>query len=291
MSGRTVNSAILLLILGNALAIGSDVVIKLLSTEAPVFQFVFMRSVCIVLLLLPLWRQVDFLALFAGGKLHLLRAHISLLGVVFMVVALGNLPLATANALFYAAPLLVVLLSVVLFRERMTLLSLAAVISGFVGILVILRPVEIGWAALSALAAAAALAINAVLVRKLPLRQSMVHALLLNSVLVLPAAGGMALFEKAEWDWSLMLYAGGSSSLILGYNMAVLLAYRHVAANQVTSAEYTGLLWAVAIGWLWFGEVPDFWLLAGALLVVVPLILLGVRHRRTAGRSVAAAGG
>lgn len=279
MPGRTINSAILLLVLGNALAIGSDVVIKMAS-EVPVFQFVFMRTVCAVLLLLPLWRQVDQGRLLNGGALHLLRAHIGLVGIICMVIALRNLPLATANALFYAAPLLVVLFSVVMFRERLTVLSSIAVCSGFAGILVILRPVEMGWAGLSALGAAMALALNAVLVRKLPQRQSMVHSLTLYTVLVLPAAALLALIEGARWNWSLIIYALGSSSLILGYSMTVLLAYKHVAANQVTSAEYTGLLWAVGIGWIVFGEVPDLWFLTGALMIVVPLILLGLRHHR-----------
>lgn len=280
MSGRTVNSAILLLILGNALAIGSDVVVKLMAFDVPIFQFVFMRSICTVLLLLPLWRQIDHGQLFTGGRLHLLRAHISLAGIVCMVTALGSLPLATANALFYAAPLLVMLMSVVFFRERMTPLSLLAVCSGFAGILVILRPVEFSWVGLSALGAAAALALNAVLVRKLPRRQSMIHSLMLNATLMLPAAALLALFEGADWDNSLLIYAVGSSALILGYSMTVLLAYRHVAANQVTSAEYTGLLWAVAIGWIGFGEVPDLWFLTGSLMIVIPLLLLGLRHRK-----------
>lgn len=288
MSGRTVNSAILLLVLGNALAIGSDVFVKLMTFDVPVFQFVLMRTLCTVLLLLPLLQQIDRDRLLGGGRLHLLRAHISLAGIICMVIALRNLPLATANALFYASPLLVMLLSVLLFRERMTLLSLVAVVSGFAGILVILRPVEMGWAGLSALAAATALALNAVLVRKLPSRQSLVHSLMLNSVLVLPAAALLALIEGAEWDNSLILYAFGSSSLILGYSMTVLMAYRHVAANQVTSAEYTGLLWAVAIGWIGFGEVPDLWFLTGSLMIVIPLLLLGFRHRQRSKKTLAA---
>ena len=72
----------------------------------------------------------------------------------------------------------------------------------------------------------------------------------------------------------------GSALFILGYNITVLLAYRQVDANQVTSAEYTGLIWAVGIGWIWFGEVPDLWFLAGSLMIVVPLLLIGLQHRR-----------
>jgi drug/metabolite transporter (DMT)-like permease len=280
VAGRTVNSAIVLLVLGNALAIGSDVAVKLLEPDFPLFQFVFIRALCTILLLAPLWSQVDTQRLFRGFRLHFLRAHISMIGIACMVVSLQWLPLATANALFYAAPVLVMLLSALFFRERLTPLSVLAVVSGFVGILVILRPVDINWAGITALAAALALALNAVLVRKLPEGQSNFHVLTLNAWLGLPAAALLTLVEGAAWNWSLWPYAFGSSALILGYNLTVLLAYRFVDASQVTSAEYTGLIWAVGIGWIWFGEVPDLWFVAGSLLIVIPLLLLAWRQHR-----------
>lgn len=280
MSGRTVNSAILLLVIGNALALISDVFIKLLEPGTPVFQFVFLRCVITLALLLPLWRQVDGTRLFEGLGMHALRAHIHLAGIVCMVLALGALPLATANAIFYAAPVMVMVLSVLFFRERLDSRSVLAVISGFVGIVVILRPVAINWMALSALAVAATLAVNALLVRKLPSGQSMVHKLFLNYLLVLPVSAGLMLWEGAAWDPSILFSAAGSAVFILGYNMTVLLAYRQVDASQVTSAEYTGLIWAVFLGWFWFGETPDLWFVLGSSMIVVPLLLLGLRQRQ-----------
>ncbi|KEF33103.1 hypothetical protein D777_00111 [Marinobacter nitratireducens] len=280
MSGKTVNSAILLLVIGNALAIGSDVFIKLLDPGAPVFQFAFLRCLITLAFLLPLAGQLNRQHLFSGLKTHAFRAHIHLIGILCMVVALGNLPLATANAIFYAAPILVMVLSVFLFREKLTPLSTLAVFSGFTGIIVILRPVEFNWAAIAALGSAFALAINAVMVRQLPKEQTTVHKLFLNYLLILPAAAALALWEGAAWTPGILISAIGSSLLILGYNITVLLAYRQVEANQVTSAEYTGLIWAVGIGWIWFGEVPDLWFLAGSLMIVVPLILIGLNHRR-----------
>ncbi|TGN38949.1 DMT family transporter [Marinobacter confluentis] len=280
MSGRTVNSAILLLVIGNAMAIISDVFIKLMEPGAPIFQFAFVRCVITLLLLLPLAGQLNRKHLFTGFKIHAVRSHVHLAGLLCMVVALGNLPLATANAVFYAAPILVMVLSTIVFREKLTLLSVFAVFSGFAGIVVILRPVEFNWAAIAALAAALTLAINAVMVRKLPKEQTTVHKLLLNYLLIIPAAGALAIWEGAEWDSGILISAGGSALFILGYNITVLLAYKQVDANQVTSAEYTGLIWAVAIGWIWFAEVPDLWFLAGSTMIVVPLILIGLSHRR-----------
>ena len=77
-----------------------------------------------------------------------------------------------------------------------------------------------------------------------------------------------------------MTAAFGSAVFILGYHTTVILAYRHVAANQVTSAEYTGLIWAIALGWWWFQEVPDAWFFIGSALIVGPLVLLSLAERR-----------
>lgn len=280
MSGKTVNSAILLLVIGNAMAIISDVFIKLMEPGAPIFQFAFLRCIITLLLLLPLAGQLNRKHLFTGFKVHAVRAHIHLAGLLCMVIALGNLPLATANAVFYAAPILVMVLSTIIFREKLTLLSVIAVFSGFAGIVVILRPVEFNWAAIAALAAALTLAINAVMVRKLPKEQTTVHKLLLNYLLIIPAAGALAIWEGAAWDSSILMSAGGSAFFILGYNITVLLAYKQVDANQVTSAEYTGLIWAVLIGWIGFNEMPDLWFAIGSAMIVVPLILVGLRSRQ-----------
>ncbi|MDR9468638.1 DMT family transporter [Marinospirillum sp.] len=280
MSGKTINSAIFLLILGNALAILSDVFIKMLEPGTPIFQFAFLRCLITVLLLLPLSQQINRQQLFAGWKMHWLRAHIHLGGIVCMVVALMHLPLATANAIFYAAPLIVLVFSVMFFGEKLTPLSLIAVISGFLGILVILRPVEVNWAAAAALGAAFALALSALLVRKLPRSQSTVHKLLLGYLLILPTSALLAWWEGGGWNPELLGYALASAIFILGYNITVLLAYQQVDASQVTSAEYTGLIWAVALGWIFFAEVPDLWFVIGSSMIVIPLLLIAWRQGR-----------
>ncbi|MBK1851040.1 DMT family transporter [Marinobacter sp. 1-4A] len=283
MAGKTVNSAILLLVLGNAMALISDVFIKLMEPGAPILQFAFLRCLITLLFLLPLARKIDRTNLFGGIRVHAIRAHVHLVGLLCMIVALSNLPLATANAVFYAAPILVMVFSVVIFRESLSPLSVLAVFSGFAGIIVILRPVEFNWAAVAALGSALTLAINAVMVRKLPKGQTTVHKLFLNYLLVIPVSGLLAVWEwqqGATWHPEILFTAAASAFFILGYNITVLLAYRQVDANQVTSAEYTGLIWAVAIGWIWFNEVPDWWFLVGSLMVIVPLVMIGLNQRR-----------
>ncbi len=280
MPGTTVNSAIVLLIIGNAMAIVSDVFVKVIGNDAPLFQFIFLRSVITLVLLLPFLRQMDHGRLFHGLGVHLVRAHMHLLGVFCMVVALTSLPLATANAMFYVAPIFVLLLSVLFFREKLSIPSTLAVFSGFAGIVVILRPSEFDWTAFSALGAAAALAVGAVMVRLLPQHQRTVHKLFLNYLLLLPASAALMWWESAPPDPAILISALGSAVFILGYNTSVLLAYRSVAAGQVTSAEYTGLIWAVLVGWIWFNEEPDLWFALGSAMIVVPLVLLAMLQSR-----------
>jgi len=288
MSGHTLRSAMILLIVGNALAVLSDVVVKLMGSDAPIFQFIVIRTLITLLLLLPFYRQFNHRAPFAGFKVHLVRSLTALLGVFCMVVALTTLPLATANAVFYVAPLMVMVLAVVLFGEKLTPLSMFAVVSGFVGTLVILRPIEFNWGALAALGSALALAVNAVLVRSLPKDQSTVHKLFVSHLLMMPLAlllfAWEWFFSAPGWRLDIVSYALSSGTLMLIYSLTVLLAYRTVDANQVTSAEYTGLIWAIVIGWIWFAEAPDIWFVIGSLMIVVPLVLLGIvqNNRSTA---------
>jgi len=292
MSGKTVNSAITILIIGNLMAVISDVIIKAASDDIALFQFVAMRLLCTIVVLLPFWSMMDRNNFFAGWRIHLVRAHLGLAGITCMVIALGALPLAVANALFYLAPVLIMVFGVAFFGERLRGMSLFAVVSGFTGVLLILRPGEISWAGLAAIGLAVTIALSALLVRKLPRQQSVIHCLTISSIYALPAALGLAVWEGEPLDLSLLGPAFGSSFFVLGYNASLILAYRHVDANQVTASEYTGLIWAFLIGWLWFSEVPDAWFYAGAAMIVVPLLLIALRTgaARRRARRVAAPG-
>jgi drug/metabolite transporter (DMT)-like permease len=271
MSGKTVSSAILLLILGNFAATLCDAFIKMAGSDVPIFQFTFMRSLCMVLFLLPFIKQMDWSAPFEGAKLHFLRGNIWVLATVMLVVALRELPLATANAVFYTAPLMIIFLSAWFFREKLSSSVMVAAIAGFVGVLIILRPTSFSLGMISALLFAFLLALNSLLIRKIPKQQSLMHGLLLTQMFAVPFAGGLAIWEGATWDWSLMMYAIGSSMCSILYSLSCLLAYRYVASSEVASAEYSGLICAMLVGWLWFNETPDVFVGIGALFIILPL--------------------
>lgn len=275
MSGKTVSSAILVLVLGNLMATICDVFIKLAGAGEAVFQFTFYRVLFMCLLLVPfvLWQRTE--SPFAGLKLHILRGNLWVLTSVLLVVSLAQLPLATANAIFYTAPIFIILLAVIFYREKLTKTVIFAALSGFLGVLVILKPSYIGWGMVSALGFAFVLAVNSLLVRKLPQGQGAMHGLFVAQVCALPVAAGLAIWEGGALSWEQLGLAFGSSICSVLYSLGCLVGYRYVASSQVSSAEYSGLLFAILAGFMVFGESIDLSLLLGAALIVVPLIYIG----------------
>lgn len=280
MKVTSVGAAMLLLIFGNLIAVMSDSLIKIVGNDVPVFQFVLFRQISAVLFLLP-FCLLDWPAHFMQGfKWHTIRAHVWLIGAVFMVFAISSLPLATANAIFYAAPLIMLPIAALFFREQLSKQSVSAAIMGFIGVLVIIRPDQISWAAISAFVVALTIAINNLLIRKLPGNQSVAHTLLMTNLAGIPVALLLVFIEAKPWDWSAFPVAAGSSVLIMVYAATCVLAYRSVDSSKIASAEYSGLIGAVVIGFIWFDEVPDIYMAIGTVMILVPLIWLSKRERR-----------
>lgn len=96
----------------------------------------------------------------------------------------------------------------------------------------------------------------------------------------IPVSLLLVFIEGEAWDWSSFPVATGSSLFIMIYAATCVLAYRSIDNNKIASAEYSGLIGAVFVGLIWFGEVPDIFMAIGTVMIVVPLIWLSKRERR-----------
>ncbi|MBY6226280.1 DMT family transporter [Ferrimonas balearica] len=281
MSPLTARHAMVLLVLGNLAGVLSDAFIKTLEGEVAIFQFVLFRLLAAAAFLLPLvlwfnpghWR--------VGLKWHLLRAHILLLGAMCMVPAMTHLPIATAAALFHSAPLMMLPLAVLWYREKLSRAAIAAALVGFIGVLVVVRPTEINIGALAALLVAFSLACNNLLVRKLPRQHGVLQTLLLTNLFAIPVATLLAIWEGKPWDLAPAATAVGSSAMIMVYTGLCVVAYRAADSSKIASAEYTALIWAGLVGLLWFGERPDLPMVAGAVLIITPMWWLARQDRNS----------
>ncbi|ENF8747968.1 DMT family transporter [Vibrio fluvialis] len=275
-----ISRAITLLVLANLLASFSDVSLKVLNGEVPTFQYVFIRQLISTLILLPLWLRLPKAERMQAGKCWVTfsRAQLILLGSACAMIAITYLPLATANAMFYFGPLLMLPLSITLLGERPAVKQIIATLIGFAGVLVVLRPEQFHWAAIAGLGCALSMGLGNILIRKLPSEQPMVATLFWTGVMTLPLALILALPQWAPISWRHLGWIVLINLLVLGYHVLVLLAYKGVEANRIALAEYSGLVFVTWFGVMWFDEVPDVLTVVGILLIVVPM--MPVKWRR-----------
>lgn len=268
--------AIIFLIIGNLFASLSDVTVKLLDGGVSPFQYMFLRQLITVILIWPFWQKMPTQQQkLSAPYLTLFRAHLVLIGSGCMMVSITYLPLATANAIFYAAPLIMLPLSIILLKEYPSLEKVCATSIAFIGVLVVLRPSQYHWAALFALGTAVTLALFNIMARKLPKEQSVISTLFWTSLFSLPASGLLAAFYWQHISLQEWLWIGASSIFILMYNGLAVLAYQRAPAGQIALAEYTGLIFVVILGIWWFDEIPDMLTGIGIALIILPLLPIG----------------
>ncbi|MGJ7096753.1 DMT family transporter [Vibrio hannami] len=267
--------AVISLIAGNLLASLSDVAVKLLDGSIPSFQYVFIRQLIAIIALAPIYLHLNRSATLsehlANSRINIIRGQLILVGAACMVVAITHLPLATANAVFYAAPLLMLPLSMWILKEAPKAAKVIATLIGFIGVLIVLRPSQFHWAALFALGTAITLALFHILVKKIPTKTSVIHTLFWTSFYSLPVSALLALSSWQTINTEQLAWIVFSSLAILGYNGLAVYAYKRSEANKVALVEYSGLVFVTLFGVLWFSEVPDLLTLIGIAMIIVPI--------------------
>ena len=269
-----------------------DAVVKLLSESYSLWQIVCVRSIVASLLIVAV-------AFFAKGRgaslrsrrpgLQLFRGLLMFASYTLYYLGIVSMPIVDSAALFFSAPLFITLISIPLLGERVGAHRTVAVIIGFIGVLVMLRPGSDGFnvAAVFPLLGAAVYAYCATITRRLGDTESSL-AITLYTMVVFglgSAAGsaiGMALFPGVEgdgldamlvraWTWptgaDLMVLALIGLVAALGH-LGISHAYRITQVSIVAPFEYAYLPWVALIGYLVWGEIPASHTLWGIALVV-----------------------
>ncbi|MGR5096573.1 DMT family transporter [Vibrio maritimus] len=274
------NQAILLLVLANLLASFSDVSLKVLNGEVPTFQYVFIRQVLSVLLLFPVWIRLPRQTRMDGcGSIAFLRAQFILGGSACAMVAITHLTLATANAMFYVGPILMIPLAMTLLKERPTKDKVIATLIGFSGVVVVLRPEHFHWAAIAGLGSALAMGVSNILVKRLPAEQHIVSTLFWTGVMTLPVALILAVQQWQPLNLVQLGWIMAINLFVLGYHALIVIAYKKAPANQIALAEYSGLVFVTLFGVMWFDEIPDVLTFVGILLIVLPMMPINWKKR------------
>lgn len=213
---------------------------------------------------------------------HGLRSLFGILGIGLYFFALGAIPIADATALTYSAPLFVMLFSIVFLGERVGAVKWMATLAGFAGVFLIANPRGHGLSlgTLAAVGSAVFGALVSVWIRRLSQADAAVTiAIVYNTsgavvALIWLLIGGWRL--ELNLDLFLMLIVG----LLAGVQQFLMTSsFRYAQASFLAPFEYALLVFAAAVGWFFWGEVPTVNAVAGAVIISISGLFV-VRRRR-----------
>lgn len=283
----------------------NDTFMKSVTTEVPLFQVIFLRGLIAISGLVVIGLVTGaFRQRLVGGDWRLigLRSLAEVLATLTFLAALLHMELANLSAIMQALPLAVTLGAALVFGDRIGWRRMTAILAGFAGVMVIIRPGTSSFDVWSLMGVASVLA---VVVRDLSVRRlgphvpSIIVALGAAVVVALMGLGfstlqGVALFDGMT-GWQTLTagqvgrVAGAGAFLIVGYLCAVT-AMRWGDIGVVAPFRYTSLLWAIGLGFVVFGDLPDGWTLVGAAIVVASGIYTLLRERALRRAALAAKG-
>lgn len=269
----SVAAAIAWLLLGVAGGLGLDLCAKELLRSYSLQQFVFLRSLVGLAIFLMLARQFGgFRSLHTDRwHWHLLRTALASGAMFGFFYGLSRMPLVDTLTLGFTAPLIVTALSVPCLGEHVGWRRWLAVVSGFGGVLIVLRPGSglFTPAAIAVLIAAFCYACLAITARHLGRTES--SFALSVYVIVGPMLISALLSLTAEWSmpdtagWILFVLAGACSVIAW---IGIIGGYRRASPAILSPFEYTALIGGAVAGYYLWNEVPDRWVVVGALVII-----------------------
>jgi drug/metabolite transporter (DMT)-like permease len=277
-------AAILLLLGALTLLPIMDGCAKLLSETLSVYEITWARYFFHWVILLPiLFARYSWQA-FTPAKMtmQLARSSILLVGTILFFFGLSYMPVADTLALFFIAPLVTTLLSVLLLKEKVGPRRLGAVIVGFIGALIILRP-GIGvfrWPALFSLGSGLCYGFYAIATRKLagtapPLVTAGFTALV--GAVVMSLSAPLYWVTPSLFQLAIMVLIGLIAAV--GHYL-VILSYERAQASLLAPFAYYEIVMAVVVGYVMFGDLPDPWTWVGIAVLAASGIYISLRERQ-----------
>jgi drug/metabolite transporter (DMT)-like permease len=259
-----------LMVLGIFLFCCNDALGKWLLGTYSVWQMLLIRSIGAIVLLSPfIWRERASFAAAPRPGLQVLRVLLSVTESIMFFWALSYLPLADTVTFYLAAPIYVTAISALFLKERVGWRRWSAVVVGFIGVIIALRPssATLTWPALIAVVGSLGFAVFLIITRML---RGTSEVVLVTGQFgtMLVVAGSIAPLgwvAPGALDLGLMLVLGVvAMSAFACMNRSLKLA----PASVVVPYQYTMIVWAVVLGWLVFGDVPDAFTLTGAAIII-----------------------
>ena len=287
----------ILLMMGAVLCFtGIDTCAKLLVNRhgLPPMEAVFFRYLGHFLLVAAIYLPMEGRTLLHANRpvLQVVRAGTLAASTLLNFSALKHLPLAVTSAIFFAAPLIVTVLGVFVLAEKVGPRRIAAILIGFVGVLIVVRP---GLGALhpawmlsvgATCCAACYMVMTRVLAGVDSTETSQFYAGMIPVIVIAPLAASVWIMPHGAEAIALCAVIGlfgwlGHQMLVIGHRMA--------EASTLAPFQYTQIVWMTLSGWVIFGNLPDALVFLGAGIVVASGLYLWIRERQLAAERQAVA--
>ena len=252
----------------------NDAFMKFLFIDISIYQAIFLRGVITIpmLALMAVYRnQITFSVNRSDWKYIWLRVAGEVGAAVFFLSALAQIPLANVTAILQAVPLTVTMAAALFLRETVGWRRWLAIIIGFLGVTIIVRPGVDGFSVYSlyAIAAVFCVTIRDIATRKLSkdVPTSLVAmitgvAITLYGAIMLPSVAWIPLTAT---HWVLLTLA--AIAIVFGYVFSVL-AMRTGETSFIAPFRYTAMIWAIGLGIILFNDWPDNLTLLGTTIVI-----------------------
>jgi drug/metabolite transporter (DMT)-like permease len=270
----------------------NDSITKLMSSEMNFGQVMLVRGLFAIVLIGSLaihQRAIRPLrTLFVGPVALRIVGEVG--GTVAFLAAITHLPLANTSAIMQSLPLAITLGAAVALREPVGWRRWSAIVAGFIGVLVIVRPGVAGFNQFTLLALVSVVfcSLRDLATKRIPSHIPSLFITLLTTITV-TTAGAVILVPLGGWTLpsthAVGMLALSAVLVLIGYQ-CVIMALRSGDISAIAPFRYTALLWALLLGYLVFGDVPDTMMVTGASIIVLSGLYAfyreRIRHREVA---------
>ncbi|WP_420410748.1 DMT family transporter [Roseibium sp.] len=263
----------------------NDTLVKMASDAVPLGQIILVRGlICIAVLSIA--GYVTGMFQNARVLMHpavLVRAFAETAATLLYLTALFQLPIANATAILQVLPLVVTAAAAVFLKSPVGWRRWSAIMIGFTGVLIIIRPGLEGFNVFSliALAGVGCMALRDLATRQLPADVPTLGVALISFVAV--TLLGAALTFASGWvplSFTEIGYLSGAAGFVLAGYVFIILAMRLGEIAVVAPFRYSIVVWAIALGYLVWGDIPDVLTLVGIAIVIFSGTYSFIRERR-----------
>ena len=255
--------------------------VKLLSDDLHPVIICFYRCLMGLIIITPFIIKNNFQALQTDNmRLQILRALINIISMICWFTAIGMMHLEKATALGFTTPLFTTVLAVLILGEVIRFHRTAALLLGFVGILIIIRPgyMPFEFGTILMLIASFSFSFVLIFVKKLSATDSSLTIIFYHLLYMTPAFFILSLFywENINLNQLIIFTLMGASGLLSHWCLAQ--AFKMSDTTFVMPLQFTKLIWASLIGLFIFAEQPDIWTWVGGIIIFISVVYITYRE-------------